>query len=350
MELNKFIEIKNFQKDIIKNSSTYFNKNNYKKKLFPIINNFIKIGEQEYDIEEILLDKIKLDENIKKNLLHEYEETYNKIDFIIKNKKEKINNLNKIIYELENNIDKLSKLKNNNAYKLLFAFDELYKSVIIFNTIFKDNITENNDTYCFNNGERYILSKEEYKNNIISSNYKAEIILNKSKYINYVFTEESYKTNETFKINFLYQGDNFKTIKEFIPSENKDIIVNNRCDKIIIEGFSLNSILNNFKVCAGKSNTNINRGIIVLEADVTKIKLQDKFILKSHEDIKCFSINKKEYKEFDNYTDFKLNYYKPENEIQNNKVSNIDLVDSYLILFIETDINILNKISMYGVD
>lgn len=350
MELDKFIEIRNFQKDIIKNSSTYFNKNNYKKKLFPINNNFIKIGEKEYDIEEILLDKVQLDENLKISILQEYEYIYNKIDYIIKSKIEKINELNKIIYELDNNINKLSVLKNNNAYKLLFAFDELYKSVIIFNTIFKDNIIENNDTYCFNNGERYILSKDEYKNNIISPNYKAEIILNKSKYINYIFTEESYKTNESFKLNFLYQGDNFKTIKEFIPSENKDIVVNNRCDKIIIEGFSLNSILNNFKICSGKSNTNLNRGIIVLEADVTKIKLQDKFILKSHKDIKCFFVNKKEYKEYDNYNDFKLNYYKPENEIQNNKVSNIDLVDSYLILFIETDINILNKISMYGVD
>lgn len=350
MSINKFLEIKRTQKDIIKKTKTIYEKDYLIKKLFPISNNLIKIGEKEYELEELLLNKIKLDENINKTILREFENINSKLDYVIKEKKYLTNKIDRIELELNSNIKKLYDLKNNNAYKLIFAFEEKFSSVIAFNEIFSDNIITTNNCYFFCNGERYILNEDEYEKNIISNNYKAEIIINKSKFINYIFTEESYKTNETFKIHFLYQGENFKTIKEYNPNNYKEIELNHKCDKIIIEGFSLNSIINNFKICVGRSNTNINRGVIVLEADITKTKLQDKFIFKSHNDIKCFCVNKNEFKKLNEYSEFKANYFRPESEVIKNKEVEVDLVDSYLVLFIESDINIIKKISMYGVD
>ena len=78
--------------------------------------------------------------------------------------------------------------------------------------------------------------------------------------------------------------------------------------------------------------------------------MQDKFVLKAHDDIRCFYINKNDFKKLDEYSEFKINYFKPENEIIKNKEIEVDLVDGYLVLFIESDINIIKKISMYGVD
>ena len=149
MSIGKFLEIKRIQKDVVKNSKTIYDKSYLTEKLFPISNNFIKIGEKEYDLEEVLLNKIKLDNNINKSILKEFENIYYKLDYIIKEKKEFINKLNGLELELNLNTNKLYNLKNNNAYKLLFAFDEKFSSIINFNEIFSDNIKFTNDCYFF---------------------------------------------------------------------------------------------------------------------------------------------------------------------------------------------------------
>lgn len=350
MILKDYFKTKNKHRDIILDLSSEFSDIvTSKEKVFKTNNEFIYIGEKKYPIEDLVLNKIPITDDLIKSLEEELNVIKNKFVYAIKYKKDLLNKLDNKINILNSLINETISNKNNKVIDILNVINNSYSNILNLNTVYTDNVLLDNDNYLFFNGERTILSSDKINIKEISQNYKIEINIPRS-YLSYIVFNNSLKTIDTFKVYFVDGSTQVKFVKEF-NSENKIIELNNNCTKIIIEGIGATQICSDLKICVGKNKININRGIIVFDCDFSKVKISDKYLISSHKDIKIFTCKKNEFKNLPmSYNDFKLNYYLLEKLVDINKTTNVNLIDNYLILFIETNNSMLNKIKIYGVD
>lgn len=349
MKLKDFFKTKNRHKDIILNLSTSMSElPKSKEQVFKINGDYIYIGENKYNIEDLLLNKIPLTDDLMQTLEDELQLIVYKFLYSKKKKLDLITYVNNKIKEL----DKLSNLvlsnRNHNVIDILNVINNSYKNIVTTKIVYSDNVILNNNDYLFYNGERTILNNKQYKINELSQNYKVEINFSRS-HLSYISFNDTLKTLDTFKIYFIDGSTQVKFVKEFNLSD-KLIQVEKTCTKIIIEGLGSSEITNNPIICVGKSKTNLNRGVAVIECDFSKLKIANRYHISAHDEIKIF-LWKKEDVDFSlPYNEFKSKYYSLEKLVNTNESTDINLMDNYLVSFIETNISILKQIKIYGVD
>lgn len=349
IELKEFFKTKNRHKDIILETSTSMSEiTEQKEKVFKMDKEFIYIGEDKFQLEDFVLGKIPITDNLIKTLEDELYRIKNRFLYAINYKKDMINFIDKKISELDTLIDTVMSNRNSKVIEILNVINNSYKNIINLNTVYTDNILLDKSDYLFFNGERTILSKSQYSIKEVSQNYKVEIEFSKN-YLSYIVLNDTLKTLDTFKVYFINGSTQVKFVKEFLLSD-KVIEVNGTCTKIIIEGIGASEISSDIKICIGKNQTNMNRGIVVVDCDFSKVKIADNYHISAHEDIKIFAWKKEEVDFLLPYNYFKAKYYLLEKLVDINTSTNVNLIDNYLVLFIETNNSILKQIKIYGVD
>ena len=349
MELKDFFKIKNIHKDIVLNSSYSMSELQERKDaVFKIKGNYIYIGENKYEIEDLLLSKIPINDNLIQTLEDELHLIIYKFLYAKKIKLDLINYIDKKINELDYLSDSVLSNRNNNVIDIINVINNSYKNILTTNYVYLDNLILNKNDYLFFNGERTVLDKGQYKINEVSKNYKTEITFSRS-YLSYISFNDSLKTLDTFKIYFIDGSTQVKFIKEFNVSD-KLINIEKTCTKIIVEGLGASEITINPIICVGKSKTNLNRGIAVIDCDFSKFKIANRYHISAHEDIKIFSWKKEEVDFTLSYSSFKSKYYLLEKLVKTNTPIEINLTDNYLVAFAETNNSILKQIKIYGVD
>lgn len=295
-----------------------------------------------------MLGKIKITDDLIKDIEYELSYIVDKLKYCIKCKKDLINELDSKNKYLDYLIKQTMDSKNDKVIDVLNVINKDYKNVIRLNTSYTDNISIVNGNYIFSNGERTILNYEDISINEISRNYKVELNINRA-YLSYIVFNDSLKTIDTFKVYFVDGNTQVHFVKEFSPDKNI-IEVNKNCTKIIVEGIGAKEICTDVKICVGKNKTNVNRGVIVLECDFSKAKISNYYHISCHNDIKVFTCKKSNMDFLLPYTEFKKKYYLLENLVNTNTKTDINLIDNYLVCFSETNNSLLSEIKIYGVD
>ena len=349
MELKEYYSIKNRHKDMILNSSTSLSEiPKQKDKIFKIKKDYIYIGEDKFLVEDFLLNKIPITDNIVKTIEDELHIIVYRFLYAKKYKKDKINIINRKISELDNLINKVLSNRNNKVLDVLNVVKNSYKNILTSEAVYLDNVLIDKNNYLFFNGERTILNRKQYKTNELSSNYKVEINFSRA-HLSYVAFNDTLKTLDTFKVYFIDGNTQTKFVKEFNLSE-KLIQVEKPCTKIIVEGIGASEITNELIICVGKNQTNSNRGVVILECDFSKTKIADRYHLSAHDDIKIFSWKKEDVDFLLPYNEFKARYYSLDKIVDTNTATDVNLIDNYLVAFIETNNSSLKQIKIYGVD
>ena len=349
MELKDFFKTKNIHKDIILNLSTSLSDINIKKdKVFKTNNEYIYIGEKKYLLEDLVLNKIPLSEEVIHTLEEELHTIVYKFLYAKNSKKDMISQIDNKIKLINDLTNQIYKNRNHKVIDILNVMSNSYKNIVTTNIVYADNVLLDKENYLFFNGERTILNDRQYKINELSKNYKVEITFSRS-HLSYISLNDTLKTLDTFKVYFIDGSTQVKFVKEFKLSD-KVIQVEHTCTKIIIEGLGASEITNNPIICVGRNQTNSNRGIAVIECDFSKFKIADRYNISTHEDIKIFAWKKEEVDFLLPYNEFKAKYYLLEKLVDVNTPTNVNLIDNYLVLFIETNNSNLKQIKIYGVD
>lgn len=353
MKINKFFEIKNNQQKLLtKNSFKTLTRSENKESLFPREKDKLQIGNKKFEIEKLLLNKIKISNELVEDIVHELRQLYLKeVQLYLKNKGllEEIINKTKTI---DKKITEAISLKNNSVKDILNVISNKYKNIISKQIIFKDNLNISNSKYTFLNGERVILDNDEFSINEISENYKVEINFKNKKFLDYILLNDKLHTSDLFKVYFMNGEEIIKVIDEISVNENPFILSNVSCNKIIVTGFGAREVVTDIKICAGRNTLGSNKAVCIFECDFTRSKLPTLFLFNCNEDIKIFLHNKKEFSlnEKFTYEQFKEKYYDVENNIKINSAQKLNLQDNVIVAFIETTKNFLQEIKIYGVD
>lgn len=349
MELKEHLEVKNIHKDIILNTvSKLATIIETKDEVFKKNDEYIWIGEEKYDLEELMLNKIPLTDNIIKTIEDELMLIKERFLFSLKYKNDKIDEINNKLEELEQLTNQVLSNRNAKVIDILNVISNSYQNILTLDTLYTDNLELSNGNYLFFNGERTLLNKNQYKVNEVSQNYRIEITISRA-YLSYVVFNDILKTLDTFKVYFIDGTTQVKFVKEFLL-QDKIIEVNGNVTKIIIEGLGAAEICNDIKICVGKNQTNMNRGIAVVDCDFSKVKIANYYHISAHEDIKIFLWKKDEVDFQLPYNDFKEKYYLLEKLVDTNISTTANLIDNYLVLFIESNLPMLNQIKIYGTD
>ena len=349
MKLEDYFITKNRHKDILLSSSASLSRVPInKEKVFKIIGDYIYIGEEKFLLEDLLLNKIPLTDNVLETIEAELQNIVYKFIYSKKYKQDLINTLDRKMEFLDKLITNVLSNRNDKVIDVLSIINHSYKNLVTTKTMYLDNILLDKNDYLFFNGERIILGKSQYKINELSQNYKVEIVFPKG-FVSYVSFNDILKTLDTFKIYFINGSTQVKFVKEFNLSE-KVIQVNKTCTKIIVEGLGASEITNDIILCIGENQTNSNRGIAVLECDFSKSKIMENYHISAHDDIKIFAWKKEEVDFMLPYNEFKAKYYSLDKLVDTNIKTNVNLIDNFLVLFVETDNFNLKQIKIYGVD
>lgn len=353
MKFEKYIRVKNEQKDfLVGTSSSNIIIKNIVEKIFKIENGNIIIGNDAIELERLYLNKVNLDENIICSVEKEISLLHKKIQLMVKNKEEQLEFIDNKIKEIKEAIDYAIGLRNKSVYDVIGVINNSFSNIITKNIIFSDNLNTFNGKYSFLSGERTILENNSYEIIEHSANYKLEIKLKNRNFINYIMFNDSLKTIDTFKVQFLDSNTTVKEIKEVDINISPLITANISCNRVVIEGVGAREIVSNFKICVGKNNYNYNRAISVYECDFSNNKLSENFLFKCNDDIKIFLYPKKEFvlDESLTYQEFKEKYYLIENIVRTDISSAVNLQDNYIMCFLETNNDILQELKIYGVD
>lgn len=347
--MEKYLSIKNLQKDFLLNTKSSLSKIKTKKDIvFKKDNEFIYIGENKYSLEDLVINKIPITEEICKVFEDELLLLKDKIYFYINNKLDMINDITNKIQQIESLTELVMSYRNNKVLEVLNAIRNEYKNILEYIVVYSDNLLLKNHNILFFNGERTILESDNYTVTELSRNYKIEIEFKRT-FLSYVVFNDVLKTIDSFKIAFIDGTTQVKFVKEFLLS-SKYIDVENNVSKIIIEGIGAKEIIKDIQICVGKNKTNMNRGCTILECDFSKIKITNSYLISAHDDIKVFLWKKNEVDYKLPYNEFKFKYYDLNKLIKTNENIEIDLLDNYLICFVETNHSILSEIKIYGVD
>lgn len=347
--MEKYLTIKNLQKDILLNTkSSLLDIKTKKDIIFKKDNEFIYIGENKYSLEDLVINKIPITEELCKVFEDELLLLKDKMYFNIINKLDMVNDITNKIQQIESLTELVMSYKNNKVLEVLNTIRNEYSNILEYILIYSDNLVLKNHNILFYNGERTILNSSEYTVKEISRNYKIEIEF-KRRFLSYVVFNDILKTIDSFKVAFIDGTTQVKYVKEFLLG-SKYIDVENNVSKIIIEGIGAKEITKDIQICVGKNKTNMNRGCAILDCDFSKIKITNNYLISAHEDIKIFLWKKTEVDYKLPYNEFKLKYYDLNKLVKTNKSIEIDLLDNYLICFIETNHYILSEIKIYGVD
>lgn len=295
-----------------------------------------------------MLGKIKITDDLVKDIEHELSIIVDKFRYSIKCKKDLINELDSKNKYLDYLIKETMNSKNDKVIDVLNVINKDYKNIVKFNITYTDNISTSNGNYIFTNGERTLLNDNEISINEISRNYKIELNINRA-YLSYMVFNDSLKTIDTFRVYFIDGNTQVYFVKEFSPKD-KIIEINKNCTKIIVEGIGAREICTDTKICVGKNKTNTNRGVVVLECDFSKVKVSNYYHISCHDDIKVFICKKSNMDFLLPYSEFKNKYYLLENLVDTNVKTDVNLIDNYLVAFIDTNNSLLNEIKIYGVD
>lgn len=353
MDFKKYIKVKNNQKDsLVGTSSSNIIFSEIIDKVFKIENGNIIIGNDVIELERLYLNKVNLDENIICSVEKEISLLHKKIQLMVKNKEEQLDFINKKIKEVKEAIDHAIGLRNKSVYDVIGVINNSFSNIITKNIIFSDNLNIFNAKYSFLSGERTILDSSKYEIIEHSANYKIEIKLKNRNFINYIMFNDSLKTIDTFKVQFLDSNTTVKEIKEVDINVSPLVTAEISCNRIVIEGIGAREIVSNFKICIGKNNYNYNRAIAIYECDFSNNKLSENFLFKCNDDIKIFLYPKKDFilDESFTYQEFKEKYYLIENIVRTDVSSIVNLQDNYIICFLETSNDILQELKIYGVD
>lgn len=353
MDFKKYIKVKNNQKDLlVGTSSSNIISSEIIDKVFKIENGNIIIGNDVIELERLYLNKVNLDENIICSVEKEISLLHKKIQLMVKNKEEQLDFINKKIKEVKEAIDHAIGLRNKSVYDVIGVINNSFSNIITKNIIFSDNLNIFNAKYSFLSGERTILDSSKYEIIEHSANYKIEIKLKNRNFINYIMFNDSLKTIDTFKVQFLDSNTTVKEIKEVDINVSPLVTAEISCNRIVIEGIGAREIVSNFKICIGKNNYNYNRAIAIYECDFSNNKLSENFLFKCNDDIKIFLYPKKDFilDESFTYQEFKEKYYLIENIVRTDVSSIVNLQDNYIICFLETSNDILQELKIYGVD
>lgn len=232
MKLEDYFITKNRHKDILLSSSASLSRVPInKEKVFKITGDYIYIGEEKFLLEDLLLNKIPLTDNVLETIEAELQNIVYKFVYSKKYKQDLINTLDRKIEFLDKLITNVLSNRNDKVIDVLSIINHSYKNLVTTKTVYLDNILLDKNDYLFFNGERTILGKSQYKINELSQNYKVEIVFPKG-FVSYVSFNDILKTLDTFKIYFINGSTQVKFVKEFNLSE-KVIQVNKTCTKII---------------------------------------------------------------------------------------------------------------------
>jgi hypothetical protein len=347
--MEKYLKIKNLHKDILLNTkSSLLDIKKKKDIVFNIDNEYICIGENKYYLEDLVINKIPITEELCKTFEDELLLIKDKMYFHLNNKLDMIKDITNKIKQIETLTELVMSYRNDKVLDVLKAIRNEYKNILEYIVVYSDNLLLKNHNILFFNGERELLNNNDYTIKEVSRNYKIEIEF-KRRFLSYVVFNDILKTIDSFKITFIDGTTQVKFIREFLLS-SKYIDVENNVSKIIIEGIGAKEIIKDIQICVGKNKTNMNRGCTILECDFSKIKITNSYLISAHEDIKIFLWKKTETDYKLPYNEFKLKYYDLNKLVKTNESIEIDLLDNYLICFIETNHSILSEIKIYGVD
>ena len=347
--MEKYLKIKNLHKDILLNTkSSLLDIKKKKDIVFNRNNEYICIGENKYSLEDLVINKIPITEELCKTFEDELLLIKDKMYFHLKNKLDMIKDITNKIKQIETLTELVMSYRNDKVLEVLNVIRNEYKNILEYVVIYSDNLILKNHNILFFNGERELLNSNDYTIKELSRNYKIEIEF-KRRFLSYVVFNDILKTIDSFKITFIDGTTQVKFIREFLLS-SKYIDVENNVSKIIIEGIGAKEIIKDIQICVGKNKTNMNRGCTILECDFSKIKITNSYLISAHEDIKIFLWKKTETDYKLPYNEFKLKYYDLNKLVKTNESIEIDLLDNYLICFIETNHSILSEIKIYGVD
>lgn len=347
--MEKYLKLKKIQKDLLLNTKLSLLEVKTKKdNVFKKDSDYIYIGENKYSLEDLVINKIPITEEICKVFEDELLLLKDKMYFNLNNKLDMIKDINNKIKQIESLTKLVMSYKNDKVLEVLNAIRNEYKNILEYVIVYSDNLVLKNHNILFFNGERTILDNNEYTIKEISRNYKIEIEFSR-RHLSYVVFNDVLKTLDSFKISFVDGTTQVKFVKEFLLS-SKYIDVENNVSKIIIEGIGAKEIVNDIQICVGKNITNMNRGCAILECDFSKIKITNSYLISAHDDIKVFLWKKKEVDYKLPYNEFKFKYYDLNKLLKTNENIEIDLLDNYLICFVETNHSILSEIKIYGVD
>ena len=347
--MKNYLKLKTIHKDLLMNTKHSLKNIKIKKEnVFKKDNEFIYIGENKYSLEDLVINKIPITEELCKSLEDELLLLKDKMYFYLNNKSDLVKEITEKIKILEKLTDDIMNCRNSKVLDVLKAIRNEYKNILEYIVVYSDNLLLKNHNILFFNGERELLDNNDYTIKELSRNYKIEIEF-KRRFLSYVVFNDILKTIDSFKITFIDGTTQVKFVKEFLLS-SKYIDVENNVSKIIIEGIGAKEIIKDIQICVGKNKTNMNRGCTILECDFSKIKITNSYLISAHEDIKIFLWKKTEIDYKLPYNEFKLKYYDLNKLVKTNESIEIDLLDNYLICFIETNHSILSEIKIYGVD
>ena len=349
---SNFLNIKNEQKNNIFGIDIPMMTEVAKETLFRVDDKNIYFNGEPIDLEKFLLDKIQLNDYILKTIEDEAKILENKMTFLLKSKEDKlyeIKNKNKI---LEKYINDSVMLKNQKINDVVGVINGKYTNIIPSIKVYNDNINILNNKYSFIDGERFLLNKNSYK--IIESipNEKMEIIIKDKTYINYILFNNILETLDNFEVRIFEDNKEVYSNKELNISKYPLLEIDSKVTKIILKGVGTRAIMSDVVICGGKKIYDLNRGVVVYEADFSETKLPNFYHINCNDDIKVFFTNKKEFNR-DNlltYQEFKEKYFLIEKNALINKKIELDLQNNFLIAFVETERNALSSIKIYGVD